>query len=553
MLLDYNPATKAFLLRVNRAEANVREIVEQHGLDISLPASSSQEAVLFTRQPYAAAAFGSYATPGAANELREILDAVAQSWSPASDMVIAQPADRELWSFQRADVAYALGRRNTLVGDQPGLGKTPVAICFANEIKAKRVLVVCPANIRLQWAKRIREWSTMKGRYTVYPILKSSHGVYPDAEWTVVSYDLARTEAIGKALAAQRYDLLVLDEVRYLKEDDTNRARAVFGGGDVSLFTPLAERCDRILALDGTPLPNRPAEIYTVARSLCFDAIDFMSKEKFRDRFNPSLRFQVEAKDADGHIIKDSAGRPVMKWVTDERSGRHWELQNRLRANFMVRHLKSEVMSQLHLPAFDVIDLEETAEIREALHAESLLHIDFEDLKGIDYINGHIGAVRCMMGIACAPQVADYAKLVLDSGEDKLTIFAWHIKVLDILQQKLEKFGVLRIDGSTTASQKQRFTDEFRANPDKRVMLGNMLSLGSGTDGLQDVCQRGIIAEPDWVFGNNQQCSDRLVRGGQKGKVLIDICAPAKSIAAKILAHALDHGHTINKALDARI
>lgn len=66
---------------------------------------------------------------------------------------MACPCDQELWGFQRADVAYALRRKSTLIGDQPGLGKTPVAICFANEIKAKRVLVVCPASIRLRQRK----------------------------------------------------------------------------------------------------------------------------------------------------------------------------------------------------------------------------------------------------------------------------------------------------------------------------------------------------------------------------------------------------------------
>lgn len=553
MLLDYNQTTKAFVLRVARSEADVRELVEQHGLDISLPASTAKEAVLFTRQPYAAAAFGAYATPAARGELGEILDAVETSWATTSGVQIATPQDRELWDFQRADVAYALGRRNTLVGDQPGLGKTPVAICFANEIKAKRILVICPANIRLQWAKRIREWSTMRGKYTIYPILKSKHGVYPGAEWTIVSYDLARTEAIGLALAKQRYDLLVLDEVRYCKEDDSNRSRAIFGGGNISLFTPLAERCERILALDGTPLPNRPAEIYTVARSLCFDAIDFMSKERFRERFNPAIRLQVPIKGPDGAPVIGSNGQPLLKWVTDERSGRHWELQNRLRANFMTRHLKRDVMGQLKLPAFDIIDLEETKDIKDALKAESLLHIDYNNLEGLDYINGHIAAVRQMMGVACAPQVADYCKLILESGEDKLVIFAWHVQVLNILQMRLADFGVLRIDGSTSPMRRVSLTDEFRLNPDKRVMLGNMLSLGSGTDGLQEVCQRGVIAEPDWVFGNNQQCADRLDRGGQKGKVLIDICAPARSVAAKILAHALEKGHTTNLALDARI
>ncbi len=535
MILDYNPHTAAFTLRVRRAEANIGELIKLHGLDLSLPASTSQEAVLFTREPYCAAAFGACATPAALAELRELLGNVEASWKSTSGLVVQCPADKELWPFQRADIEYALTRRNTLVGDQPGLGKTPVAICFANEIRAKRVLVICPANIRLQWAKRIREWTTLSNP-RIYSILKGGHGVHPTAEWTIVSYDLARTEGIGKALAKGRYDLLVLDEAHYLKTVDSRRTRAVFGGGNNPLFGAIAEQANRVLALSGTPLPNRPREAYTLARGLCFDAIDFMSEDRFRERFNPSMRGTTEK----GKIF------------IDERAGRHAELQNRLRANFMVRHLKRDVMPQLHLPEFDIIDMEETGPVKEALRAESLLHIDPDNLEGVDFIEGHIAAVRRMMGVALAPQIAGYCEMLLDGGEEKLVVFAWHIEVLNILQKALARFGVLRVDGSTGATKKQRATDLFIRGPQLRVMIGNMLSLGTGTDGLQEVCTHGVVAEPDWVFGNNQQCVDRLDRGGQKGKVLIDFCVAPGSIAAQILNRALNKGHITHLALDKR-
>jgi superfamily II DNA or RNA helicase len=63
----------------------------------------------------------------------------------------------------------------------------------------------------------------MRWPYIVYPILKSSRGVHPTAEWTIVSYDLARTEAIGRALAAGTYDLIILDEAHMLKTVDSLR------------------------------------------------------------------------------------------------------------------------------------------------------------------------------------------------------------------------------------------------------------------------------------------------------------------------------------------
>lgn len=544
MILDYVASTQAFTLRVPRTEQyDIPLLMREHGLDFSVPASTPGSAVLFTKEPYCAAAFGDYATPNARGQLHGILTEIQASWQADSQAHIACPADKELWPFQKADIEYALRRKNTLVGDQPGLGKTPVAICFANEIRAKRVLVVCPASIRLQWVKRIREWTTLRWPYAVHPILHSRNGVNPDAEWTVVSYDLCRTEAIGKALARGRYDLLILDEAHYLKTIDAGRTRALFGGGRERLFAPIADQCEHTLALTGTPLPNRPREAYTLARALNFDSIDWLSEDAFRTRFNPSL--MIERHDPETGTVK--------RYI-DERTGRHAELQNRLRANFMTRHLKREVMGQLKMPIYDIIQLDETGPVKQALEAESLLQIDPENLEGADAaILGHISVVRQQMGVALAPQIADYVAMLIDGGEEKLVLFGWHIAVLDILEERLKKYGIVRIDGSTSSVAKEHKINRFIKEPGIQVCLGNMQSMGVGTDGLQTVSCHALIAEPDWVPGNNEQAFDRLDRGGQTKQVQGDIFVAPRSIAERVLASALRKNQTTHKALDRRM
>jgi SWI/SNF-related matrix-associated actin-dependent regulator 1 of chromatin subfamily A len=544
LILDYVSSTRSFVVRVPRSSGtDVQLLMQEHGLDFSVPASTPGEAVLFTKEPYAAAAFGEYATPQAREQLHGILTEIDASWKLEGKGHYKVPADQELWGFQKADLEYALRRNNTLIGDQPGLGKTPTAITFANEIGAKRVLVLCPASIRLQWVKRIREWTTLRWPYHIHAILNSRHGVHPHAEWTVVSYDLARTEAIGKGLARGLYDLLILDEAHYLKSVDAGRTRAVFGGGDVRHFEPLASRCGAILALTGTPLPNRPREAYTLARGLHFDAIDWLSEDAFKRRFNPSIR---------NERIDPKTG--MMRYYTDERTGRHAELQSRLRSTFMVRHLKREVMTQLHMPIYDIIQLEETGAVKQALEAESLLDIDPENLEGADAETlGHISVIRKQMGIALAPQVADYVEMLLDGGEEKLVLFAWHIEVLDMLQARLHKYGLVRIDGSTGAVKKQKLVDKFIAEPGVQICLGNIQSMGTGTDGLQKVSNHALIAEPSWTPSDNEQAFDRLDRGGQTRQVQGDIFVAPRSFAERVLASSLRKHQTTHKALDRRI
>ena len=127
------------------------------------------------------------------------------------------------------------------------------------------------------------------------------------------------------------YDVLILDEVHYLKTIDSSARAFVFVSEEKI-------RCSRrpglkCRTLSGTPLPNRPREAYASGpAALNFDSIDFMSEDRF-SRFNPSVTRDGLRADGSPYIY------------VDERTGRHAELQNRLRANFMkVRHLKRDVI-----------------------------------------------------------------------------------------------------------------------------------------------------------------------------------------------------------------
>lgn len=541
MLLDYNAAKNLYFLRVPRSEGvDVKELMTSYGFDLSIPASTPSEAILFSPEPYAAVSFAEIATPEAYASFEGIIGAVAASRLDRADGHFRVPSDKELWPFQKASLRYALARQHALIADEPGLGKTPIAITYANEIQARRVLVICPANIRQQWQRKVYEWATNPWPYHVHVILNGKHGVHPTAAWTVVSYDLARTPTINAALMKLDWDLMILDEAHYVKTSNSERTRAILGhSGEAG---SLADKAKRIVALTGTPIPNRPREAYVLSRALCWDAIDFMGAEAFNSRFNPRVK---------GEKFDERTGKTRV--FVDERSGRHAELQNRLRGNFMTRHLKREVMTQLRLPVYDLVLLEETAAVRAALAAEKMLDIDPENLAGADIkVLGHIAAVRKQMGVALAPQIADYAVMLLEGGEDKLVLFGWHIEVLDIWMERLARYSPVRIDGSTSQPMREKNVATFRKEAKCRVIVGNLQSMGIGVDGLQDVCAHGLLGEPSWVNADNIQAFDRLDRGGQTRTVQCDILVAPGSISEKVLAAALRKGQVTHAALDKR-
>lgn len=543
MKLDYNPSNGMFCLFVKRdEEPGVGALMNEYGFAFSQAASNAAQACLFTRTPYAAATFAHVATPAALEQMDWIVREVEASRAPSSNRHFDTPEGLELWGYQKADLEYMLhpSRERVLDADEPGLGKTVTAIAYANEIQADRVLCIVPAHIRFQWLRKIKEWSLRPG--FSYAVVNAKGGVHPHANWTVVSYDLARDAGILQALRQTDYDLLICDEAHMLKTVDSKRTRAVFGGGrDPLYWEALADRAKRVVALAGTPLPNRPRESYVLSRHFDHAAIDWLSEQRFGELFNPIQYRDITRRDG------------TLARITDEKSGRHAELQNRLRAHFMCRHLKREVLTQLRYPVYDLVRMEETAPVRAALKAESLLGIDPDQLEGATAETlGHIAEARRLMGEAMAPQVAEYVKLLLNGGEAKIVLFYWHISVGRILQDALARFGVCKVDGSTTPVVKDALVQAFQHDPSKRVMMGNTLSLGTGTDGLQHVCWHAVIAEPSWVPGENQQCFDRLDRGGQLSQVLGDICVVPGSLAEKILAKALRKLQTTHHALDRR-
>jgi len=220
----------------------------------------------------------------------------------------------------------------------------------------------------------------------------------------------------------------------------------------------------------------------------------------------------------------------------------------------MVRHLFADAFPQLRLPLYDLVYADPTAPVRQALEAERLLDIDPETFTGADgKIDGAVSTARKLMGVALAPQCAQYVQMLADGGEEKIVLFGWHVEVLDIWQQALDKLGVVRVDGRTSEVQKAKAVLAFQNDPKIGVILGNVLSLGTGTDGLQHVARRVVLGEPDWVFGNNEQCIKRLYRSGQSAQVLADIFVAPGSIAERVLAAALRKGRVIHTTLDGRV
>lgn len=528
MLLDFNKAKDFFILH-GKDEAT-RAAAQECGLDWSIPAQ-----VYYTSNRYAALYFYDVATPAAQDELFWLKLEYDVSWQTGYDGPnLTAPSGLEFNPFQKAGIRYSAARHNALIGDDMGLGKTVQAIGVASECQMERVLVIAPAAARFQWAREIEKWYVHPKRKhpKVYVVTKSKDGIHPAAHWLIISYDLARGEALHQELLRQSFDMIVMDEGHMLKSYVARRTRAVFGADHTDPPTPpLADRGRKLLALTGTPLPNRPRECYTLARGLDWSSIDRLSEERFRLRYNPSMDLGV---------------------TRVEKVGRLPELHARLRTHFMCRRLKRDVLPQLPEVRYDLVYLDENAEIKKALKAESLLGIDPLDLgRWRDpSTDESISTVRRQMGEAKAPRVVERVKQLFDGGLEKMGLFVWHRSVLQELAEKLRSFGVTYVDGSCTPLQKDRNKMRFINDPECRIFIGQILAAGTALDGLQKVCSWVDIAEPSWVPGENEQIVDRFWRMEQENAVQANILVAPGSFDERILSVNLGKTEDKSKVLD---
>lgn len=125
-------------------------------------------------------------------------------------VAIETRGDRELRPYQRAGVRWALDTPRCLIGDEPGLGKTPQAIGTVLSLsleEAPAVLVVCPAGVSSNWRFEIGAWSAEKHRIVVLSSAQSVDSLVAERTlevvpgerlWVISSYDTLRRSPPGQ-------------------------------------------------------------------------------------------------------------------------------------------------------------------------------------------------------------------------------------------------------------------------------------------------------------------------------------------------------------------
>jgi SWI/SNF-related matrix-associated actin-dependent regulator 1 of chromatin subfamily A len=478
--------------------------------------------------------------------LRERREAIETSRATDAQVDIPAPDGLEYMPFQRAGIAAALRRQNVLFGDEMGLGKTIQAIGVLNaDASLKKVLVVCPASLRLNWKREIEKWLV---RPATIGIAVGDH-LPIDADIVIVNYDIA--DRHKAALRAVAWDALIVDEAHYLKNEKAKRTVAILGrrpargeAGEPGI------RARRKIFLTGTPIPNRPVEGWTIFSAL--------APETFSNFWSYAKRYCAAYNNGYGW---DMTGASHLD-----------ELQEKLRATIMVRRLKKDVLAELPakrravvvLPANGASKAIEREREAWSRHEATLARLreDVEIAKaGTDeeyeaavarlrdaarVAFTEMSEVRHETALAKVPYVIEHLRACVEQGE-KVVCFAHH---RDVIDQICEAFGdaAVRVTGSESMEERQRAVDAFQNDPRVALFVGNIRAAGVGL--TLTASSHVVFAELDWVPGNVTQAEDRCHRIGQRNMVLVEHLVLDESIDARMAQAIVEKQKVLDEALD---
>ena len=463
------------------------------------------------------------------------------------------------YPYQLAGIEYACARPRVIIGDDMGLGKTMQAIGVCNVTKARKILIVCPASLRLNWRDEVEKFGM--GLPIPHPVLsKADIPEIANHDAVVISYDLMAMAPAQKMLRDREWDVVIADEAHYLKNKTTKRATGLLGLPPRARSKTKAPReaiaAKRHLFLSGTPVSNRPEDFWNLLRFCAPEHFGVWSK--FATRF------------CDARRVPFGSG-----WDTSGASNLQ-ELQTMARGTCMVRRLKKNVLTQLPAKTRKIVSLptpvetireldaltmdyttsEKTVAIAKQKLAEAKLAGDADSMaRAVDSLRSAENAlftetskVRKHIGMSKVDVSVDHIRNALESSGGKVIIGAHHKQVISRLREELEEFKPVVVTGDTPPQDRHDAVQRFQNDPSTKVFIGNILAAGTGL--TLTAAPHVIIVEPDWVPSNNAQFEDRAHRIGQKSPVLIEYLAMEQTIDIQILRANARKMDVIEQAID---
>jgi len=393
----------------------------------------------------------------------------------------------KLYRYQKRGVLQLekLGGR-VLLADEMGLGKTIQALYYFKRNKMSPVVVICPASLKYNWAREAAVH--IKERAEILEGTKPpKKKVFKQNPFVIINYEILGPWL--EYLVDLEPKLVILDECQYIKNRQAKRTRYV---------KQLCKSVPHVLALSGTPLTNRPAELWTT--------LNIIRPDLFKSFMSYALEYCAAQRKPWGWEYKGARNLP--------------ELHEILITNCMVRRRKVDVLKDLPAKARHAVPvpLENRKEYDEAEEDLILWLSKYSKQKATSAARAQrlvkMGYLKRLAAELKLKAVMDWIDTFLEETDDKLVVFAIH---KNIIQQLKERYpGCVTVTGQVTGKKRQRSVDKFQRHKGTRLFIGNLQAAGIGL--TLTAASTVLFAELGWTPGEHIQGEDRIHRIGQQYK-----------------------------------
>jgi SWI/SNF-related matrix-associated actin-dependent regulator 1 of chromatin subfamily A len=390
---------------------------------------------------------------------------------------------------QKEAIEKLVRNKKFILADDMGLGKTTSTIIASLETGAKKILIVCPASLKINWQREIANYSDR----SVY--IAEGKKFSDDHDFVIVNYDILKNfhdikEKDKSEIMKINFDLVIMDEAHMISNPQAQRTK---------IANDIASKSNRVWLLSGTPMTSRPMNYYNLLNLV--DSPVAMNWMAYAKRYCNGFQFSV--------------GKRKVWNVTG--ASNLDELRERT-STHILRRLKEEVLD-LPEKIITPVYLRLKSKDYEELMGEYFDWYDQnpEESSSLTIQFGKLMKVRKVIAQEKINNTIELAENIIEQGK-KVIIFT---NFTDTLNQIYNHFGksAVYLDGSCSKFHRQNAVDEFQTNDKIKVFVGNLKAAGVGI--TLTSAEAVIMNDLSFVPAEHSQAEDRSHRIGQKNSTSV--------------------------------
>lgn len=390
-------------------------------------------------------------------------------------------------SHQKEAIEKLVGNDRFILADDMGLGKTTSTVIAALESDAEKVLIICPASLKINWQREIENYTDKK-----ISIIEGKK--WEPADFTIINYDILKNFHDPKHpeksdILEYGFDLIVMDEAHYIQNVKAARTK---------IANNIVKKVGKVWLLTGTPMTSRPMNYYNL-----LDLVESPVAENwmaYAIRYCAGYQFSVGSKK-----VWNVTGSSNLEELRDRTKP---QVLRRLKEDIL--DLPEKIITPVHLRL-------KSREYEKLMGEYYDWYNSSEDSNSLTIQFSKLMMVRQVIAESKIKDTIELAQNIIDQGK-KVIIFTNFTDTLNKLTDAFPKVSV-KLDGKMSKPQRQHSVDEFQNNDKIKVFVGNLKAAGVGI--TLTAAEAVIMNDLSFVPSDHSQAEDRAYRYGQKFSVSV--------------------------------